>query len=277
MSYPSLTNLPLCPRPRNELTENASDGLYCLDAPNSTELCNSSIILFRRALQPSDAQTQELDDFMSNEDFVSTTPNKMGGLEKNPDGSYAQPNEDERTPAWKVQRDCNGHPTGRMWKSAVLRKQATFGAQYNFGQVNSCIMDRNRWPELVTQCLAVAKQLASERGVSPDLYNGVHVNLYPSGNAGVQPHSDDESAMVKGLPIFSFTVLNGDREPRPFSIYTASKGKPEKVAGVKLGHGDLLIMQGDMQSYFLHGIEKCGARRYQNARRLNLTVRAFAS
>ena len=84
--------------------------------------------------------------------------------------------------------------------------------------------------------------------------------------------------MLAGMPIFSFTFLNGDRQPRPFSIYHPPKtpgNKPEKVADVVLGDGDLLIMQGSMQRWFLHGVESTTAKRFQNARRLNLTVRAF--
>lgn len=275
MSYPSLSALTL--NPRNKLNPNAPSGLYCLDTEQDVQPCDSSIILIRRALDASPLDIQALDDFMSDESRVATTPNTLGGFEKNPDGSFRTA--DASTPPWKIHRDAKtGMPTGRLWKSAVLRKQATFGAQYDFGQANSGIIDRDSWPRLVSQCLEYAQNMAEQKGIARELYNGVHVNLYSSGNAGVMPHSDEEPAMLQGLPIFSFTLLNGDHHPRAFSIYHPpfTKGaKPEKVADVMLGNGDLLIMQGSMQRWFLHGVEKVGAKRFQNARRLNLTVRAF--
>ena len=277
MSYPSLAALSLRPHPRRELQPNAPSGLYCLDMEGEVEPCDSSIIIIRNALNASPADVQELDDFMSDEARVATTPNTMGGFEKNSDGSFVEPN--ASTPAWRIHRDPkSGALSGKLWKSAVGRKQATFGAVYNFGQANTIIQDRTQWPQLVTQCLEYAQELAEQKGIARELYNGVHVNLYPSGNAGVMPHSDEEPAMVKGLPIFSFTALNGDLHPRSFSIYhppASSAAKPQKVADVMLGNGDLLIMQGSMQKWFLHGVEKTSAKRFAAARRLNLTVRAF--
>lgn len=184
---------------------------------------------------------------------------------------------DASTPSWKITTDAKtGEP--RAYKGAVYRRQATFGPNYNFGQVNTVIEDRAQWPTLVTQCLDYARQLAEQKGIASELYNGVHVNLYESGKAGVGQHSDGEPAMLAGLPIFSFTFLNGDRQPRPFSIYHTPqrKGdKPVKVADVILKDGDLLIMQGSMQSWFEHGVKSTTAKHFQRARRLNLTVRAF--
>jgi len=277
MSYPSLAYLSLHPHPRRELQPKAPSGLYCLDMVGEVEPCDSSIIIIRNALNASPPDVQELDNFMSDEARVATTPNIMGGFEKNRDGSFVAPN--ASTPAWRIHRDRqSGVPSGKLWKSAVGRKQATFGAVYNFGQGNTIIQDRTQWPQLVTQCLEYAQQLAEQKGIARELYNGVHVNLYSSGNAGVMPHSDEEPALMEGLPIFSFTALNGDPQPRPFSIYhkpTYTGARPQKVADVMLGNGDLLIMQGRMQRMFYHGVEKTSAKRYAAARRLNLTVRAF--
>lgn len=277
MSYPSLAALSLHPHPRKDLLPDAPTGKYCLDMVEEVKPCDSSVIIIRNALNASHADVQKLDDFMSDEARVATTPNTQGGFEKNDDGSFVAPN--ASTPSWRIHRDPNsGAPSGKLYKTSVGRKQATFGAVYNFGQANTIIQDRTQWPQLVTQCLEYAQQLAEQKGLARELYNGVHVNLYSSGKTGLMAHSDKEPAMVEGLPIFSFTVLNGDLLPRPFSIYhpPASPGaKPQKVADVMLGNGDLLIMQGSMQKWFLHGVEKTSAKRFAAARRLNLTVRAF--
>ena len=273
MSYPPLAALSL--RPRNELRPDAPSGLCCLDPAESVQPCDSSIILVRRAMQASPANVQALDDFMSDPALVAVTPNRMRGYEKTPDGTYVKP--DASTPSWKKTTDAKtGEP--RVWKGAVFRRQATFGPNYNFGQVNTIIEDRAVWPTLVTQCLEYAQQLAEQKGFARELYNGVHVNLYESGKAGVGHHSDGEPAMLAGLPIFSFTFLNGNRQPRPFSIYHAPQekgGNVVKVADVILEDGDLLIMQGSMQRWFEHGVVPTTAKRFENARRLNLTVRAF--
>jgi hypothetical protein len=159
--------------------------------------------------------------------------------------------------------------------------------------------------------------MAEQLGVNPSFYNAVHANWYPSGNAGVDAHSDRETQMVKGLPIISFTLLAGDIVPRNFSILrdpnaaevesqrseferkreeryrkfvqkAAETGKPPPARpktpfsakaillyDVRLGHGDVLIMQGAMQTYYKHSVEKDGRKALANARRLNLTVRAF--
>ena len=218
---------------------------------------------------------QVLDDFMSNPALVAVTPNKMAGYEKKRNGTYVIP--DALTPSWKITRDAKtGEP--RAYKGAVRRRQATFGSKYDFGQVNTVIEDRAKWPTLVTQCLEYAQKMAEEKGIDSELYNGVHVNLYESGRAGVGHHSDSEPAMLAGLPIFSFTFLNGDRQPRPFSIYHAPKKKGDKlvkVADIILEDGDLLIMQGNMQRFFKHGVEIKNGKQFDRARRLNLTVRAF--
>lgn len=131
---------------------------------------------------------------------------------------------------------------------------------------------------MVADALALAHEVASVKGIAKAYYNGVHVNLYPSGKAGVQPHADDEPNLLEGLPIVSFTLLAGVRIARPFSIYpppTKKGAPPQKVADVLLGHGDAVVMQGKMQQAFLHGVEPTARAAFRDARRLNLTVRAF--
>ena len=81
--------------------------------------------------------------------------------------------------------------------------------------------------------------------------------------------------MVQGAPIFSFTLLSDSARPRPFSIYTLDA---VKIHDVLLDHGSMLIMYGDMQTHFKHGVEAAKPpRMYRDLARINLTVRAFRS
>ena len=263
--------------------EHHTTGVYCLDEEEST--CRSAVILMRNAVSydARDADIKSLMDFMSDERKVPSTPNKMGGYDRTKSSH-------EGEPEWRHAFRKDG--TEALWLNALCRKQATFGAKYDFGQHNESIpLDANT-PALVTRCLYFSRCLAAEmerlrtenagtggflsesKPIDPGKYNGVHVNFYPDGNAGVQPHYDKEGDLVEGYPIFSFTFLGGKKLlARPFSIYKCDK---TKLADIVLDNGDLLVMQGEMQKYFLHGVEKKPGRNYEGAARLNLTVRAFS-
>lgn len=279
-NLPNLSDLTL--QPRHQLTREAPDGLYCIDTLDAaqrgfkiTDLsqCQSSVILIRNALNVTDEEAAELDDFMNKDDIVPPTVNPMNA------------------------------------NSVIRRKQATFGAVYKFaGQNVPSFADSETWPTAVKKALAFSKQIVGQLGKNPDLYNGVHTNLYRSGDIGVAEHKDEESAMVKGLPILSYTLLTGkQRKPRDFVIsvketneeYDARKLERDEqyrrqgmepprsglkaeypeVARVSLNHNDLLIMQGNMQSkeigYFHAVPDAKPPKQYKFARRLNMTVRAF--
>ena len=68
----------------------------------------------------------------------------------------------------------------------LKRRQATFGMSYTFGKQRSHAIGGpvQEWPELVQRVY----QYACEQGASKPL--AVHVNWYPDGSAGVQPHAD---------------------------------------------------------------------------------------
>tara|TARA_Y100000389_G_scaffold27924_1_gene23917 strand:+ start:1361 stop:2140 length:780 start_codon:yes stop_codon:yes gene_type:complete len=240
---PNLSALAFTPKPRTDLTPDAPDGRYCLDLPDDTIQCDSSVVVLRNALPFTDEQTQELRTFILDETKVPKTPNPM---------------------------NANYY---------VKRRQTTFGALYSFGQKMASQGPDQRWPQAVTDALQFAQQFAEARGIAKELYNGVHANFYPDGSSGVAPHSDAEGDMLRGMPIISMTLLSGDKKPRPFSIYEkpAKKGeKPLKIADVVLGHGDVIVMMGRMQESFLHGVEAAKPpKEFKNAERMNLTVRAF--
>lgn len=156
-------------------------------------------------------------------------------------------------------------------KYNIKRKQGTFGSSYAFaGQVSHQIpCDYEDWPELVRKVLVHAQQTSGS-----DLYNVVHVNWYPDGTAGLDPHSDDMRKMVPGMDIYSYTFLSEPGTPRGFQVY--DKKTNQQVHEFMLDHGDLLIMTTEMQNKFKHGVKKSTAKKYRNLRRINLTVRAWA-
>ena len=63
--------------------------------------------------------------------------------------------------------------------------------------------------------------------------------------------------------------------PPPTQPKTKFSPSPIHLYDVKLNHGDILIMKGDMQTNYLHSVKKETRKALANARRMNLTVRAF--
>jgi alkylated DNA repair dioxygenase AlkB len=180
---------------------------------------------------------------------------------------------------WKLMDKVPETPNPMNKKYNVIRRQATFGTNYNFaGQRSHQLMghDEEEWPALVRKMLAIVKTSLAQKFAENEL--AAHVNRYPGGKAGLAPHDDKEGTFVVDAPIFSFT-LNRDAPPRGFQIYR--KGPDGKQADkkptkdIKLGDGDLLVMAGKMQSDFLHGVKKTESRAFKKSRRINVTVRVL--
>ena len=242
MSLPNLSSLVESKRPRKELTPNAPNGYYCLNRSDSVELCSSSVLLYRNALAMEDGEFEEAAKFMMDETKV-----------------------------------MQQHSMGNM----VPRKQCTFGAvKYKNYPL---ISNEAEWPSIVKRVRDTTRVLAAELGIpNPEEYDGVHANYYGDAMDSVSKHSDAEKQLIKGAPIFSFTYIvnNDDSLARGFQIYrikTAGDvvdGKGQ-VADVILRSGDLLVMMGDMQEFFTHGIKKLPGNTV--GARLNFTVRKFVS
>ena len=140
-------------------------------------------------------------------------------------------------------------PNPRNPSTYLKRIQCTFvtpgTAAYEFGQHNDTIrVEIDKWPVAVQRALRTVQRFAPHFGLDANVYNGVHSNLYSDGSVGVAPHSDKEHSMCVGFPIFSFTMLSDPSLPRNFSVYNLDGTKRLEVP---LGHGDVLIMGGDMQ------------------------------
>ena len=161
-------------------------------------------------------------------------------------------------------------------KTFLKRKQLTFGAQYNFGQkCPSEVIPPDQWPTLPKACLTFAKKLANELNDGDgEFYNVAHCNFYRDGSVALAPHSDAEGAMVQGKPIISFSYLTGDKLARAFAIYDLDG---TFITAIELNDGDVLVMAGAMQRHFRHGVPAAKPpKKFRNAGRLNVTVRAFA-
>ena len=160
-----------------------------------------------------------------------------------------------------------------MNKSTYIRRlQGTFGSDYRFGNQHSRSIggpDPTDWPEAVRIVLGDAKSRSS----APHTLTAVHTNWYPDGSAGLMPHADAEDKFIPGMPIYSYTLLSDPTLPRGFQIYRIPEEKVP-LCEIKLGHGDLLIMAGDMQQRYKHGVKATSARAYRNLRRINMTVRS---
>jgi alkylated DNA repair dioxygenase AlkB len=153
----------------------------------------------------------------------------------------------------------------------IKRRYATFGSNYRFGRQSSLgIMgEEDSWPIVIQAVLADARARSS----NPKSLTVVHTNWYPDGTAGLQPHQDDETIFIPGMPIYSYTLLSNPNLPRSFQIYRIPDTTP--TYDIPLGHGDLLIMAGDTQKRYKHGVKSIQRVAYKELKRINMTVRSL--
>jgi alkylated DNA repair dioxygenase AlkB len=95
-------------------------------------------------------------------------------------------------------------------------------------------------------------------------FNSVLLNLYPDARASIGFHSDDEPELGE-RPMIASLSLGAEREFR-----FRPKHGCGRLTKVVLTHGSVLVMRGETQRNWMHGIEKsrepCGER-------INLTFR----
>jgi alkylated DNA repair dioxygenase AlkB len=113
------------------------------------------------------------------------------------------------------------------------------------------------WTPLLTT-LRVAVE-----GLSGAKFNSVLLNLYSDERSSIGYHSDDEPELGE-RPVIASLSLGAEREFR----FKSRRG--EGLVKVPLTHGSVLIMRGDTQRNWVHGIEKS---RRPCGKRINLTFR----
>ncbi|RZM29466.1 MAG: alpha-ketoglutarate-dependent dioxygenase AlkB [Pedobacter sp.] len=116
----------------------------------------------------------------------------------------------------------------------------------------------NLWTPELLMIKSVIEPIAGVR------FNSVLLNYYRDGNDSVAWHSDNEKALGTHPTIASVTF----GQVRSFDI--RNKADHSEKYSVRLEHGSLLLMKGDLQSKWDHRIAK--SNRPMKAR-LNLTFR----
>lgn len=129
------------------------------------------------------------------------------------------------------------------------------GKSYSYSGVK---LEPLPWTELLQE---IKNAVERETGSS---YNSVLLNYYRDGNDSMGFHSDDEPEL--GLRPTIASVSFGEKR---FLVF---KCRRESSSGTKvpLEHGSLLLMQGDTQQLYKHGIAK---ERGITSPRINLTFR----
>lgn len=141
----------------------------------------------------------------------------------------------------------------------VPRWQKSFGRDYYFSGVNHKA-DSIEHPYL-------KKLLNYVNEHSGKVYQGMLINWYMNGEEYIGFHSDDESQLVRGSDIYSFSF----GETRDFVI--KSKRNKEFKLSLPLENNTIIIMGGEIQKYYLHGVPK---RLKVSEPRINITMRLYA-
>ena len=132
------------------------------------------------------------------------------------------------------------------------------GARYSYSGICSVAMP---W----TKSLLAIKHRIEQS--TAGTYNGVLLNLYRDGADGMGWHSDDEPELGPAPVIASVSF----GQPRNFQM----KHKVDAALrqSILLGHGSLLLMQGETQKNWLHQVPKRTSRKSPMGVRVNLTFR----
>jgi alkylated DNA repair dioxygenase AlkB len=131
------------------------------------------------------------------------------------------------------------------------------GCSYAYSGIKS---DPSPWSPTMR---SVMKLLSSRLGYS---FNSLLINHYRSGADSVAWHSDDEPELGPTPTIASISLGS----TRRFSM--KHKTIPGAKWNIDLAHGDLLIMAGATQSFWLHQIPKTAK---PTTDRINLTFRSI--
>lgn len=94
-------------------------------------------------------------------------------------------------------------------------------------------------------------------------FNSVLANLYRDGNDSMGCHADDEKELGLNPVIASLSL--GDQR-----LFRLHHKKCKQKLDIALGHGDLLVMAGALQNYWMHSVPKT---KKLKSPRINLTFR----
>lgn len=97
------------------------------------------------------------------------------------------------------------------------------------------------------------------------IFNSVLLNMYRDGSDSISWHTDAEKELGRN-PVIASITFGGTRDFQLRHIETKEK------LNIKLSHGSLLIMQGELQHFWQHQIPKT---KKQVNPRINLTFRVI--
>ena len=130
------------------------------------------------------------------------------------------------------------------------------GVSYKYSNI---LLEAKGWTKSLEE---IKKKIKIDFGIQ---FNSVLVNLYRDGRDHMSYHQDNEKEL--GFEPIIFSISFG--AARDFYFKHTKTGE---VVKLNLCDGDLLVMQGDCQTYWKHSLPK---RLKMNEPRLNLTFRTI--
>ena len=119
-------------------------------------------------------------------------------------------------------------------------------------------LEADQWDDITLKLLKMVEKKAKRK------FNSVLVNWYRDGNDSMGAHSDDES-MLGDQPVIVSISLGEQRR-----FYLKDKASKKTVWKKDLKNGSYLLMGGNLQAKYVHGINKS---KKQLGERINLTFR----
>ena len=141
----------------------------------------------------------------------------------------------------------------------IPRLQAWYGDSHSTYRYSHTTFTANPWLPPLSKLKSKLESFCHAR------FNSVLVNLYRNGSDSMGLHADNEPELGP-TPLIASITLGASRK---FVFKSTSKNSKQRF-GLTLNHGDLLIMAGETQKYWLHGLPKTQA---PIGDRLNLTFR----
>ena len=151
----------------------------------------------------------------------------------------------------------------KVWGKSVVQPRLIAwygdpGATYSYSGI---MLTPHRWTKTIRQLKKCIEDIAQHR------FNSVLLNYYRNHRDGMGLHSDDEPELGARPTIASLSL----GEERRFQLKHRHR-KNMRAVSIPLPNGSLLVIRGDTQRFWKHGIPKqkspCGPR-------VNLTFRAI--
>jgi len=152
---------------------------------------------------------------------------------------------------------------GKTVKCPRYQRLYGTGVSYSFSTIT--LHGAPYFPEIVARCMRYAEEKYPEYP-----WKAALVNFYEDGTSYIGAHSDDETDLVAGAPILSFSF----GAERTFRI--REKGTKKVIENLPTVNRSMISMNGDMQKEYTHEIPKInGAKGRSVGKRINITVRCM--